>query len=113
MTAVSEYEEKLRSLIEGETQYFFARLEDIKTQVALSHGESTHGITPPTTRYLFTLSRILGIIASISGVAGDANVGISGMSVILPRSYGFSQSQLIFLNTSVILEQDDSNCAQM
>ena len=26
-------------------------------------------------------------VASISGVAGDANVCISGMSVILPRSY--------------------------
>jgi len=38
MTAASEYEEKLRSLIESEAQYFFARLEDIKTQVALSHG---------------------------------------------------------------------------
>jgi len=41
MTVASEYEEKLRSLIEGETQYFLARLKDIKTQVALSHGEST------------------------------------------------------------------------
>jgi len=44
MTPVSEYEEKMRSLIEGEAQYFFARLEDIKTQVALSHGESTMGL---------------------------------------------------------------------
>ena len=41
MTTVSKYEEKLWSLIEGEAQYFLARLEDIKTQVALSHGEST------------------------------------------------------------------------
>ena len=53
MTVVSEYEEKLLSLIEGETQYFVARLEDIKTQVALSHGESTMGLCrPPHDIYL-------------------------------------------------------------
>jgi hypothetical protein len=91
MTDVSEYEEKLRSLVQGEAQYFFERLEDIKTQVALSHGECTTELSRlPHDICLHTDPNTWdGLIASDSGVAGDANVCVSGMSVMLPRSYDF------------------------
>jgi len=70
---------------------------------------------PPATRYLFTLARILGIISLLPFQASLATPMLVYLVCLLCYRgvMVFCSHKLIFLNASVILEQDASNCAQM